>query len=37
MLMKNMPAGDSTVVQIVAFTPKPRLIKMLLTPAAEDP
>ena len=36
-LMKNMPAGSSTVVQIVAFTPKPRLVKMLLTPAAEDP
>lgn len=36
-LMKNLPAGDSTVVQIVAFTPKPRLVKMLLAPAAEDP
>jgi hypothetical protein len=36
-LMKNLPAGDSTVVQVVAFTPKPRLIKMLLVPAAEDP
>ena len=36
MLMKNLPAGDSTVVQIVAFTPKPRLVKMLLMPAAED-
>lgn len=36
-LMKNLPAGDSTVVQIVAFTPKPRLVKMLLTPAAQDP
>jgi hypothetical protein len=37
MLMKNLPAGDSTVVQIVAFTPKPRLVKMLLAPTAEDP
>ena len=37
MLMKNLPVGGSTVVQIVAFTPKPRLVKMLLTPAAEDP
>jgi hypothetical protein len=37
MLMKNMPAGDPAMVQIVAFTPKPRLIKMLLKPAAEDP
>jgi hypothetical protein len=36
-LMKNLPAGESTVVQIVAFTPKPRLVKMLLAPAAEDP
>jgi hypothetical protein len=36
-LMKNLPAGDSRVVQVVAFTPKPRMIKMLLTPAAEDP
>lgn len=36
-LMKNMPAGDPAMVQIVAFTPKPRLIKMLLKPAAEDP
>lgn len=37
MLMKNLSVGDSTVVQIVAFTPKPRLVKMLLAPAAEDP
>ena len=36
-LMKNLPAGDSRIVQIVAFTPRPRLVKMLLTPAAEDP
>jgi hypothetical protein len=36
-LMKNLPVGDSTVVQIVAFTPRPRLVKMLLAPAAEDP
>jgi hypothetical protein len=36
-LMKNMPVGDSATVQIVAFTPKPRLVKMLLKPAAEDP
>jgi hypothetical protein len=36
-LMKNLPNGDSAMVQIVAFTPKPRLVKMLLAPAAEDP
>jgi hypothetical protein len=35
-LMKNLPAGDSAMVQIVAFTPRPRLVKMLLAPAAED-
>jgi hypothetical protein len=37
MLMKNLPVGDSRVVQIVTFTPKPRFVKMLLTPTAEDP
>jgi hypothetical protein len=36
-LMKNLRAGDSRVVQVVAFTPKPRLVKLLLAPAAEDP
>jgi hypothetical protein len=36
-LMKNLPAGNSATVQIVAFTPRPRLVSMLLKPAAEDP
>lgn len=36
MLMKNLPAGGSATVQIIAFTPKPHLVKMLLTPASED-
>lgn len=36
-LMKNLPAGTASTVQIIAFTPKPRLVKMLLKPAAEDP
>jgi hypothetical protein len=36
-VMKNIPAGEPVMVQIVAFTPKPRLVKMLLKPAAEDP
>jgi hypothetical protein len=36
-LMKNLPAGNSATVQIVAFTPRPRLVTMLLKPAAEDP
>ena len=35
-LMKNMPVGNAATVQIVAFTPKPRLVKMLLKPAGED-
>lgn len=35
-LMKNMPAGTAATVQIVAFTPKPRLVKMLLAPAGDD-
>ena len=35
-LMKNMPAGTATTVQIIAFTPKPRLVKMLLAPAGDD-
>lgn len=36
MLMKNVPAGTATTVQILAFTPKPRLVKMLLAPAGDD-
>jgi hypothetical protein len=35
-LMKNLPTGESRTVQIVAFTPKPRLVKMLLTPTVQD-
>src|SRR5262245_15365846 len=37
LLLKNMPAGESTVVQVVAFTPKPRLVKIQLLPVANDP
>ena len=36
MLMKNLPAGSPATVQIIAFTPKPRFVKMLLTPAGSD-
>jgi hypothetical protein len=36
MLMKNIPTGTSATVQIIAFTPKPRLVKMLLAPAGND-
>jgi len=35
-LMKNLAADSSATVQIIAFTPKPQLVKMLLKPAAED-
>ena len=35
-LMKNLPTGTSAMVQIIAFTPKPRLVKMLLMPATSD-
>ena len=36
MLMKNLPADSPATVQIIAFTPKPRFVKMLLTPAGSD-
>jgi hypothetical protein len=36
LLMKNLPAGTATTVQILAFTPKPRLVKMSITPAGDD-
>jgi hypothetical protein len=36
-LMKNMPVATPATVQIIAFTPKPRLVKMLLKPTVEDP
>jgi hypothetical protein len=35
-LMKNLPAGVPATVQIIAFTPKPRLVKMLLMPATQE-
>ena len=35
-LMKNLPTGESVTVQIIAFTPKPRLVKMLLAPTVQD-
>jgi hypothetical protein len=35
-LIKNLPTGESAMVQIIAFTPKPRLVKMLLMPATQD-
>jgi hypothetical protein len=36
-LLKNLEPGVSQMVQIVAFTPRPRLVKMLLRPVAEEP
>lgn len=35
-LIKNLMPGASARVQILAFTPKPRLVTMLLAPAAEE-
>jgi hypothetical protein len=35
-LLKNLDPGKSQTVHIVAFTPKPRAIKMLLTPVAQE-
>jgi hypothetical protein len=35
-LIKNLPTGTSQVVQIIAFTPKPRVVKMLLAPVADE-
>jgi hypothetical protein len=35
-LMKNLPARSSATVQIIAFTPKPRTVKMLLMPASDE-
>jgi hypothetical protein len=35
-LMKNVPAGSSAMVEIIAFTPKPRTVKMLLMPTTEE-
>lgn len=35
-VMKNLQAGESVTVQIIAFTPKPRPVKILLSPAGID-
>jgi hypothetical protein len=36
-LLKNLEPGKSQMVHIIAFTPKPRAIKMLLQPMAQEP
>ena len=35
-LMKNVPPGASATGQMVAFTPEPRLLTMVLTPEGEE-
>ena len=35
-LLKNLPRGSGATVQMVAFTPKPRLVKMELTADGEE-
>jgi hypothetical protein len=36
-LIRNLRPGETETVQIVAFTPKPRLVKMQLVAGGEDP
>jgi hypothetical protein len=36
LLLKNLPRGTSTTVQMVAFTPEPRLLKVTLSPQGEE-
>jgi hypothetical protein len=35
-LLKNLPGSGPTAVQMVAFLPKPRLLRMVLAPEGED-
>ena len=35
-LLKNLPAGATATAQMAAFLPKPRLLKMTLSPEGED-
>jgi len=35
-LLKNLPKGTGAEVQVAAFTPKPRLLRMELVPGAEE-
>jgi hypothetical protein len=36
-VLKNLPPGASGAGYMLAFTPKPRLVKMTMRPVAEDP
>jgi hypothetical protein len=37
LLLKNLPGSEGAIVQVVAFTPKPRLVKIQLLPLGDDP
>ena len=37
LLLKNLPRRSDTIVQVVVFTPRPRLVKIQLLPVADDP
>ena len=37
LVVKNLPSGASETVSIVAFTPKPRVVKLQVRPLAEEP
>jgi hypothetical protein len=37
LVLKNLPRRSDTIVQVVAFTPKPRMVKMQLVAVADDP
>jgi hypothetical protein len=36
-VLRNLPRGASATGQMLAFTPKPRFVKMTMRPIAEDP
>jgi hypothetical protein len=36
LILKNLPAGAGDTVSMVAFTPKPRVVKLKLTPMADE-
>ena len=36
LLLKNLPRRSDTIVQVVAFMPRPRLVKVQLLPIADD-
>jgi len=36
LLLKNLPGSEGAIVQVVAFTPKPRVVRLQLLPLAGD-